>query len=80
MGEEAKIYNEESLRMLQQEVEQLEHEALDAIGDFEARLHGLKDVIFVDKEEEWSSRLDTIEIYTMEQIPPLKESIRKVRA
>ena len=79
MGMDAKVYNETSIWMLQQEVKQLEHDAQNAIEDFEARLHEIADTTPV-LQEDWSPRLDSIEIITMEQLPPLTESVRQIRA
>ncbi|MEE1013915.1 MAG: hypothetical protein U0L92_06370 [Clostridia bacterium] len=79
MGEEAvQAYNQKTLLMLQREVKQMEDKTLDAIEDLEARLSGLCDVIPAAEDENWSPRLDTVEIYTMEELPPLKESIRQI--
>jgi hypothetical protein len=76
---DAKVYNETTIWMLQQEVKQLEHDAQNAIEDFEARLHEIADITPV-LQEDWSPRLDSIEIITMEQLPPLTESVRQIRA
>ena len=79
MGMNVKTYQEDSLWMLQQEVKQLEHETLDAIENLESRLHAMAEITPALQEEDWSPRLDTIEIITMEQLPPLTESIRQIR-
>ena len=79
MSMDAKMYNETNIWMLQQEVKQLEHDAQNAIEDLEARLHEVADMTMVIQED-WSPRLDSIEIITMEQLPPLTESVRQIRA
>ena len=79
MGKEAiEAYKEETLLMLQREVKQLEDKTMDAIEDLETRLSGLLDVTPATEDANWSPRLDTVEIYTMEELPPLKESIRQI--
>ena len=50
---------------------------LQAIEELETELFDLSQVL-VFEEEDWSSRLDTIDIITMEELPPLKESIRQI--
>ena len=79
MSMDAKMYNETNIWMLQQEVKQLEHDAQNAIEDLEARLHEVADMTMVIQED-WSPRLDSIEIITMEELPPLTESVRQIRA
>lgn len=65
--------------MLQQEVFELEHQNVKAIENLETELSGLVEVLSV-VEEDWSPRLDAFEIITMEEIPPLKESVWQTTA
>lgn len=62
---------------LKQEVADLEQKTMQAIEDLETELFDLSQIL-VFEEEEWSQRLDTIDIITMEELPSLKESIRKI--
>ncbi len=74
MGEQAAgIYSEQRLRELQQEVAALEQSTNGSIAELELQLGN-----FECMDDDWSSRLDTIEIYAMEEAPSLKESIRKI--
>ena len=65
--------------MLRQEVSELEHQNVKAIENLETELSGLVEVLSV-VEEDWSPRHDAFEIITMEEIPPLKESVRQLTA
>ena len=69
----------QEVAMLQQEVSELEHQNVKAIENLETELSGLVEVLSV-VEEDWSPRLDAFEIITMEEIPPLKESVRQITA
>lgn len=62
---------------LKQEVSALEHQNVAAIDNLETELTGLLEGLSVI-EDDWSPRLDTIDVITMEEIPSLKESIRKI--
>ena len=62
---------------LKQEVADLEQKTIQAIEDLETELLDFSQVL-VFEEDDWSPRLDTIDIITMEELPPLKESIRKI--
>ena len=62
---------------LKQEVAEMEQKTMQAIEELETELFDLSQVL-VFEEEDWSSRLDTIDIITMEELPPLKESIRQI--
>ncbi len=64
--------------VLKQEVAEMEQKTMQAIEDLETELSDLSQVL-VFEEEDWSSRLDTIDIITMEELPPLKESIRQIQ-
>lgn len=75
---EKNIYDGQSLAMLQQEVAQLEHQTMDAIQALEIHLDDLQSIELSEEDKSWCSRLDTIEIFTMQEVPPLKESIRRV--
>ncbi len=77
MAWQTKKHSEDQLVALQQEVKQLESVTLVAIEDFENRLRGLTDIPVI-QESDWSSPLDTLDIYTMEQLPALSKSIRQI--
>ncbi|MBQ4145046.1 MAG: hypothetical protein IJD36_00330 [Clostridia bacterium] len=70
-------YTSESLETLKCEVAQLENITLVAIEDLEKRLENFVDIVDI-KDENWSPRLDTIEIYTLDKAPELSDSIRKI--
>lgn len=67
------IRTEEAFHRLQQEITEMELSTKDAIAELELQLGGLESM-----DDGWSSRLDTIEIYAMEEAPSLRESIRKI--
>ena len=52
-------------------------DTLVAIEDLEKRLENFVDIVDI-KDENWSPRLDTIEIYTLDKAPELSDSIRKI--
>ena len=62
---------------LKQEVADLEQKTMQDIEDLETELFDFSQVL-VFEEDDWSPHLDTIDIITMEELPPLKESIRKI--
>ena len=70
-------YSDEYLASLRNEVELLENVTWVAIEDLEQKLNNLTDISPID-EENWSSRLNSVEIYTMEEIVPLSDSIRQI--
>lgn len=74
----SEVCTAEELDALRNEVKQLETVTLIAIDDFEKKLCALDDIPDVSHEENWTPRLDTIEIYSMEKHPPLSESIRRI--
>ena len=71
------FYAGENLVSLHREVEQLEDTVLIAIEDFEKKLQSLEEMPAIE-DTDWSPRLDTIEIYSMEK-PSLAESIRQIQ-
>lgn len=71
------IYSDENLTSLRNEVEQLENVTWVAIEDLEQKLNNLTDISPID-DSSWSSSLSSIEIYTMEEIPTLSDSIRQL--
>jgi hypothetical protein len=71
-------YDGQSLAMLKQEIAELEHQNMDAIQALEIHLDDLQSIELSEEDKLWCSRLDTIEIFTMQEIPSLKESIRRV--
>ncbi|MBE5039360.1 hypothetical protein INF28_02610 [Oscillospiraceae bacterium DSM 107454] len=70
--------DDKNLQALKQEVEQLENITLIAIENLEEKLSSLQDITPVSDDENWSSRLDSIEVYAMEKLPPLSASIRQL--
>ena len=70
---------DQSLQDLKQEVEQLENITLIAIENLEEKLSSLQDITPAADDENWSSRLDSIEVYAMEKLPPLSASIRQLK-
>ena len=75
---EKNAYDGQSLAMLKQEIAELEHQNMDAIQALEIHLDDLQSIELSEEDKLWCSRLDTIEIFTMQEIPSLKESIRRV--
>ncbi len=75
--QQANVYSDENLNSLRNEVELLENVTWVAIEDLEQKLNNLTDISPID-EENWSSRLNSVEIYTMEEVTPLSDSIRQV--
>ncbi len=73
----SKEYSEKNLVSLQSEVKKLENVTWVAIEDLEKKLNSLADIAPVN-EADWTPALRTIEIYTLEEIPPLSESIRQI--
>ncbi len=65
--------------ILKKEVSKLEHQNVEAIESLETELSGLVEVFSVVDDQDWSPRLDNIEIFTMEELPPLKDSIRQIQ-
>ncbi len=72
-----KEYSEENLVSLRNEVEKLENVTWVAIEDLEKKLNSLADISPVD-EADWTPNLQTVEIYTFEEVPPLSKSIRQI--
>ena len=77
--QENKSYTTEGLESLKCEVAQLENVTLVAIEELEKRLEAFVDIVNIE-DENWSPRLDTIEVYTLDKTPELSDSIRKVAA
>lgn len=75
--QENKSYTTEGLESLKCEVAQLENVTLVAIEELEKRLEAFVDIVNIE-DENWSPRLDTIEIYTLDKTPDLSDSIRKI--
>ena len=75
--QENKSYTTEGLETLKYEVAQLENVTLVAIEELEKRLEAFVDIVNIE-DENWSPRLDTIEVYTLDKTPELSDSIRKV--
>ncbi|MBQ2615080.1 MAG: hypothetical protein IJB80_07150 [Clostridia bacterium] len=75
---EKNIFDGQALAMLKQEVAALEHQTMDAIQALEINLNDLQSIELSEEDKQWCSNLDTIEIFTMQEIPSLKESIRRV--
>jgi len=73
------VYTTDALLQLRKEVAELKQNTMNAIEDLETQIGALGDINAEDGDG-WSSRLDVIEIYAMEELPPLKESVRKICA
>ncbi len=69
----------EMLDALRQEVTTLENKNTHEIQFFEKSLQELQGLISLE-ELDWSPSLDCIEVITMEKIPSLSSSIRKITA
>lgn len=77
--QENKSYTTEGLESLKCEVAQLENVTLVAIEELEKRLEAFVDIVNIE-DENWSPRLDAIEIYTLDKTPELSDSIRMIAA
>lgn len=67
-------YNKNILE-LKKESEELKNSTLIGIERFETALEGMTDIIIA---EDVSREDEGIELYTMEKLPPLSESIRQI--
>ncbi len=77
--ENKNAYSPESIETLRDEVKRLESVTMNAIENFEERIKKLEILAKIPEDDGFSPDLDTIEIYTMEKIPPLSESIRQIK-
>lgn len=59
---------------LKQEVASLEQKTMQAIEDLETELFDLSQILVFEEEDG-----DTLDIITMEELPSLQESIRKIQ-
>lgn len=71
-------WKNQQLEMLQREVETLESVNLAAIEGLEKKLGSVK-TISIEKETGGISTTESVEIYMMEKLPPLSESIRQLK-
>lgn len=68
-----------SVEELQKEVKELESSTLIAIEKLEEKLNGVESVNDDKLIDDWSARLDTIDVYTMEKPNSLADSIRQIK-
>lgn len=74
---QTKHQGQKSLAALCQEVETLENGIMIAIEDLEKRLDNVA-VSPLYEADAWTSSLETVEVYTMEKPPKLKDSVRQL--
>ena len=76
--EQGTAWKNRQLERLQRELETLESVNLATIEGLEKKLGSVK-TISIEKETGGLSKMESIEIYTMEKLPPLSESIRQLK-
>ena len=70
-------YINKNILELKKESEELENNTSIEIEKLKSTLESMADTEIIE-DDGWSPRLDEIELYTMEKLPPLSESIRRI--